>query len=167
MQTILNSKDRNQAFLKFLVLFLVTVTLCVLAVYFDYRLPVRENRVLQEEVALQRQQDVDQQKFAGKMQEALVLMDSVDKAGVNTEQIEIQFNGKLNDLSVLQLKDNTAYGLVDKAIIYRLSELWQAKKNQASLTEKAQHAEEAQNQVAQLQQQINTLNQTLATYQHK
>jgi hypothetical protein len=167
MQTILNSKDRNQAFFKFLVLFLVTVVLVVLAIYFDYRLPVRENKVLQEEVSLQRQQDVDQQKFAVKMQEALVLMDSVDKPGINVEQIEIQFNGKLNDLSVLQLKDNTAYGIVDKAVIYRLSELWQAKKNQASLSEKAQHAEEAQNQVTQLQAQIASLNQTLATYQHK
>lgn len=163
----MNSNDRNQAFLKFLALFLVTVTVVVLAVYFDYRLPVRENKVLQEEVSLQRQQDADQQKFVAKMQEAQALLDSLDKPGVNAEQIGIQFSGKINDLSVLQSKDNTVYGVMNKTIIYRLSDLWQAKKNQSILAEKAQHADEAQNQVNQLQQQIATLNQTLATYQHK
>jgi hypothetical protein len=163
----MNTKDRNQAFLKFLALFLVTVTIVIMAVYFDYRLPVRENKVLQEEVSLQRQQDADQQKFVAKMQEAQALLDSLDKPGVNAEQIGIQFSGKINDLSVLQSKDNTVYGLMNKTIIYRLSDLLQAKKNQAILAEKAQHADEAQNQVNQLQQQIATLNQTLATYQHK
>ncbi len=167
MQQILNTQDRNQAFLKFLVFFVVTVALVVLAIYFDFRLPVRENKVLLDEVNLQRQQDVDQSKFAGKMQECMVLLDSMDKAGVNAQQIELQLNGKLTDLNVLQLKDNTAYGIIDKAVIERLSELQQRKKEEAVLREKANRTDNAESQVNQLQEQIATLNQTLATIQHK
>jgi hypothetical protein len=167
MQQVLNANDRNQAFLKFLVFFVVTVVLVVVAIYFDFRLPVRENKVLLDEVNLQRQQDVDQAKFAGKMQECMVLLDSMDKGGVNAQQIELQLNGKLTDLNVLQLKDNTAYGIIDKAVIERLSELQQRKKEEAVLREKANRTDNAESQVNQLQEQIATLNQTLATYQHK
>jgi hypothetical protein len=167
MQQILNSKDRSQAFLKFLLFFLVTVVLVVLAVYFNYRLPVRQNKVLLDEVSLQRQQDLDQGKFATKMQEALVLLDSLDKPGVNAELVENEFNGKLSDLSVLQLKDNTANGIIDQTIIYRLSELLQRKKDMAVLSDKAKRTDEAEGQVTQLQTQIANLNATLATYQQR
>ncbi len=57
MQQVLNTNDRNTAFLKFLGFFVVTVVIVVVAVYFDYRLPTRENKVLLDEVNLQRQQD--------------------------------------------------------------------------------------------------------------
>jgi hypothetical protein len=167
MQTILNSKDRNQAFIKFLALFLVTVVLVVLAVYFDYRLPIRENKVLQEEVSLQRQQDIDEQKFTAKMQEVLVLIDSVDKAGVNLTQLESTFMGKLNDLEILQLKDNTVYGLMNKTIVNRLAELYTEKKSRLAMTEKANRTDAAEAQVAQLQTQLTTLNASLSNSQHR
>lgn len=162
MQTILNSKDRNQAFIKFLALFLVTVFLVVLAVYFDYRLPTRENKVLQEEVNLQRQQDIDEQKFTAKMQEVLVLIDSVDKPGVNVTQLESTFMGRLNDLQILQLRDNSVYGLMNKTIVNKLSELYNEKKSRVAFEEKANRADAAEAQVATLQAQMATLNATLS-----
>jgi cell division protein FtsL len=167
MQTILNSKDRNQAFLKFLILFLVTVVLVVFAVYFDYRLPIRENKVFQEEISLQRQQDIDQQKFAAKMQEVIVLIDSMDKPGTNATNLASQFTGKLNDLNILQLKDNTAYGVIDKNITVKLSELYEEKKTIANLTEKANRYDAAEAEVGRLQTENASLSQTIATYQHK
>jgi hypothetical protein len=167
MQQILNSKDRTQAFLKFLLLFVVTVVLVVVAVYFDYRLPVRENKVLLDEVTLQRQQDVDQAKFAAQMQEVTALLDSMDKPGANMGQLEQQLNGKLNDLNVLRLKENTAYGEIDNAVVDRLIELQERKKQEAVLKEKANRTDAAEAQVNNLTVQIETLNQTLATYQHK
>ncbi len=58
-------------------------------------------------------------------------------------------------------------GSSTKAVIERLSELQQRKKEQAVLREKANRTDNAESQVNQLQEQIATLNQTLATYQHK
>ncbi|MEO6963634.1 MAG: type VI secretion system TssO, partial [Puia sp.] len=110
MQQILNSQERNQAFVKFLVFFLLTVILVVTAVFFNYRLPVRENKMLQDEVDVQRQQEANQQKFVNRMQEAIVLLDSLDANNTNLEQINLQLNGKIAELAVLQQKDNTLYG---------------------------------------------------------
>ncbi len=154
MQQVLNKKDRNQTFLKFLFFFLLTTGLVVLAVYFDFRLPISENRVLQEEVSVRRQQDQDQEKFASKMQEAAALLDSLDKQGVNTDQLNSQLGGKLSELSVLQLKDNTSYGKIDKAIIDKFSELQQRKKDLKLLADKAGKAGDEEAQVANLQTQL-------------
>jgi len=128
MQQVLNSQERNQAFLKFLLFFLVTIVLIVTAVFFNFRLPTRELKILQSEADVQRTQEVNQQKFVGRMQEAILLLDSLDKKGVNFEQISLQVNSKMQELAVLQQKDNTIYGQMDKMIIDKLTDLQQAKR---------------------------------------
>lgn len=128
MQQVLNSQERNQAFFKFLLFFLVTIILIIGAVYFNYRMPTRENEMLQSEVDVQRTQDVNQQKFVSRMQEATALLDSLEKKGTNFEQIDLQLNSKMQELSVLQQKDNTIYGKMNKVIIDRLAELQQSKR---------------------------------------
>jgi uncharacterized protein (UPF0333 family) len=129
MQQVLNSQERNQAFLKFLLFFLVTIVLIVTAIFFNYRLPFSENKMLQSEVEVQRIQDVNQQKFVGRMQEAILLLDSMDKKNVNFDQINLLVNSKLQELAVLQQKDNTIYGKMDKMITDKLYDLQQAKKS--------------------------------------
>ena len=137
MQQVLNSKERNEAFLKFLVFFLVTLILVVLAIYFNFRLPVRENKMLQDEIETQRQQDMNQTKFVARMQEAVVLLDSLGKGGPNVDQINLQLNGKLAEIAGLQPKDNNLYGKMDKAIVEKFSELQSAKRALSALQEKA------------------------------
>jgi DNA repair ATPase RecN len=137
MQQVLNSKERNEAFLKFLVFFLVTLILVVVAVYFNFRLPVRENKMLQDEIETQRQQDMNQTKFVARMQEAIVLLDSLGKGGPNVDQINLQLNGKLAEIAGLQPKDNNLYGKMDKAIVEKFSELQSAKRTLSALQEKA------------------------------
>lgn len=128
MQQVLNSQERNQAFLKFLLFFLVTVVLIIAAIFFNYRLPIRENKMLQSEVDIQRTEDVNQQKFIGLMQDAIRLLDSMDKKGTNVAQIDLQVNSKLQELAALQQKDNSIYGQMDKMIIDKLGNLQQDKK---------------------------------------
>jgi Type VI secretion system, TssO len=136
MSQVLNAKDRNQAFLKFLLFFLATIILAIFAVYFDFRLPVRENKMLQDEINEQRQIDLNQEKFVSTMQEASVLIDSMDKAGPNLAQINLQLNQKLIDLNGLQLKDNSLSGKMDAAIVDKFLSLQQAKTKLQSLSEK-------------------------------
>ena len=137
MQQILNSQERTQAFIKFLVFFLITVALVILAVFFNYHLPSRENKMLQDEVDIQRQQETNQQRFVNKMQEAIILLDSLDVSNTNLEQINLQLNGKIGELAVLQQKDNTLYGKIDKVIVDRLQELQQKQRQLESLSDKA------------------------------
>jgi hypothetical protein len=129
MQQVLNSQERNQAFLKFLLFFLITVVLIITAVFFNFRLPVRENKMLQAEVDIQRTQDVNQQKFVSAAQEMVTLLDSLDKKGTNFEQVNLSINSKLQELAILQQKDNTIYGKMDKIMIDKLAELQQSKRS--------------------------------------
>lgn len=149
MQQVLNSKERNEAFLKFLLFFVVTLLLVILAIYFNFRLPVRENKMLQDEIETQRQQDMNQTKFVAKMQEAVILLDSLGKGGPGTEQINLQLNGKLAELSGLQLKDNNIYGKMDKAIVEKFSEL-------QSLKRRLQTLQEKEDQISRMEAELNT-----------
>lgn len=137
MQQVLNSKERNEAFLKFLIFFLVTLILVILAIYFNFRLPVRENKMLQDEIETQRQQDMNQSKFVARMQEAIVLLDSLGKGGPNVDQINLQLNGKLAEMAGLEQKDNNLYGKMDKAIVEKFTDLQLSKRTLSSLQEKA------------------------------
>src|SRR5882757_10755206 len=148
MQQVLNSKERNEAFLKFLLFFVVTLILVILAIYFNFRLPVRENKMLQDEIETQRQQDMNQTKFVAKMQEAVILLDSLGKGGPGTEQINLQLNGKLAELSGLQLKDNNIYGKMDKAIVEKFSDL-------QSLKRRLQTLQEKEDQISRMEAELN------------
>jgi len=67
----LNSQERLSAFAKFLVAFLITVIIIVMAVFFDYRVPVAQNKQLIEQNAALQQSS----KLA---QDALYKMDSLN-----------------------------------------------------------------------------------------
>jgi len=160
----LNSQDRNQAFLKFLLFFLVTLVLAILAVYFDYRLPIRENRMLQEEAGLQRNQDENQDKFAVKMGEAVLLLDSLDKPGGNPEQVDDAISGKLTELSQLRIDDNTSYGKIDKAVVDQFYSLQRAKKQLRETMAKAAQANQYESQLNDLRTQLTQANADLDAY---
>ena len=46
---ILNKKERTSAFLLFLLMFIITTGVLFFAVFFNYRLPLKENEVLKNE----------------------------------------------------------------------------------------------------------------------
>jgi len=61
MPSVLNHKERNRAFLKFLFFFIISVWLIVGAIYFDMRIPYKENDVLREQVTRYRNQTIAQE----------------------------------------------------------------------------------------------------------
>ncbi len=147
MQQVLNSQERNQAFLKFLLFFLITVVLVIAAIFFNFRLPVRENKMLQSEVDIRRVQDVNQEKFAAKMQDVTHYLDSLKKSTANFEQIGLLVNSKLGELSVLQQNDLTIYGRIDKIIV---TELYDLQQQITALHEQGANAEKLQNMQTEL-----------------
>jgi hypothetical protein len=162
MQQVLNSKERNEAFLKFLLFFLVTVILIVLAVFFNYRLPRSENKVLQEEVNIQRQQETVQAKFVTKMTEAIALLDSMDKGTTNVEQINSQLTGKLTEMELLRQKDDpSSYGRMHNAILNKLFDLQQSKASVRDLRKKADLYNSSQEELNTVKSQLAAANNEL------
>ena len=147
MQQVLNSQDRNQAFLKFLLFFIITVILIIVAIFFDYRMPIRENRMLQDEVDVQRQRETNQQKFVQKLDEVLPLLDSIGTSGANNEILKVQVSGKINDLSGLQENSNTVTGKMNKVIIEKLTELMNNKNQLMEMDTKVRKYDELQTEL--------------------
>lgn len=128
MQQILNSKERKDAFLKFLTFFLVTVALVVTAVYFNFRLPLQQNKKLQEEKVLYNMQEDTQGRFVAVMNNTLGLLDSLDNDRVNRDIITAQIEVKVKEMETIRPKDMSAYSKMNKVIIEKITELKENKK---------------------------------------
>lgn len=164
IQKILNSQERTQAFLKFLLFFFITITLVVIAVFFNFRLPLKDNKSLRDRIAIQRQEEMSQEKFAENMDKALLYLDSLDRDKKNTESIDILLKGKIADLSILQQKTYTPYGRMNKIIVEKLIELKNQKLQLFKLTDKAsamteieQKLQYAETQLAEKQKEIDAM----------
>jgi hypothetical protein len=117
MSSVLNSKERNRAFLKFLFFFIISVWLIVGAVYFNMQVPYKENNVLREQVTRYRNQSIAQEKFVSSMDQAKVLIDSLKQPGVNSMYLNQQIAGKLRELTDLQYKDSSMYSRMNKNVL--------------------------------------------------
>jgi len=123
MQQVLNSHQRTQAFLKFLLFFVLTTVLIISAIYFNFRVPVKENNYLQGKLDKQLKADAEQVKFVAKMEEAVVLLDSLDR----TDQVDI-ISGKLSrligEMDDLKLNSgNVLYNKMNNAIVSKFMDL--------------------------------------------
>ena len=167
MQQVLNSRERNAAFLKFLLFFIITVILIVWAIFFDFRLPTKENRSLREKVNTQIQQEADQKKFVSLMNEAVSLLDSMDKNnGSKIEQINAQLISKINnEMRALPESGNSMDKAMNKTLIEKLDELRVKKKALQSLSDVQSKLDKLQTDLDNCNQKLQTANMTIQGYQ--
>lgn len=131
MLQVLNARERNEAFLQFLLFFLLTTALIVGAVYFNFAVPQTEKKQLREEVFDFRSENFDQQKFVTEMEGSRRLLESYDslsKIGKSTVRVEEQLRQSLVDLKKLSKgEDSSAYGKLNNTVIYAFAELKETK----------------------------------------
>lgn len=116
MAHVLNRQERNQAFWKFLFFFLLSTAMIVGAVYFDVRIPSKDNEILREQVFRYKNQQVAQEKFVKSMDDARQLIDSLNKPGANAAYLNLQVNAKIRELADLQYKDSSMYSRLNKNV---------------------------------------------------
>src|SRR5438093_495212 len=81
MEQILNAKIRNQAFGKFILFFVITVAIVVMAVYFNFiGVPANENQLLREKVRSYEDQTYRQEQFLTAMETSKKLIDSMGRS---------------------------------------------------------------------------------------
>ncbi len=130
-----NSKARTTSFLKFLALFLVTVTMIVTAVYFNYKVPAKENALLKDQAKLIKSDKEFQSGFFDEMQSIKRMMDSLD--GVNSRGfLDQELSSQLVDLKQkIPTKDSTYLYDMHQSIIELYVELHDAKKELHALSD--------------------------------
>jgi hypothetical protein len=95
---ILNKKERLSAFLLFLLMFVVTTGVLFAALFYNYKLPLRENEVLRQENDKILTQFNFQKQFSEKIEEISVMVDSLDKAPESFQFIEQKITFELVEL---------------------------------------------------------------------
>lgn len=113
-----NSTERRNAFLKFLALFLVTLLTVVYAVYFNYKIPVKENALLKEKVKQVETEMAFQNKFTKEMKAIKAMIDSLDVKGQNIPYQKNLISARLVDLQkTIPANDSTInYDMYDNII---------------------------------------------------
>lgn len=90
-----NTKERNIAFLKFILLFVATSGLIVMAVFFGTQLPVKENAYLRDKMRKLEAQVQTERQFAQKMEGIKSLLDSMDVPNVNADYMQQLISSEL------------------------------------------------------------------------
>ena len=143
MQKPINTSERNSAFWKFFLFFVLTVVMVTTAVYFDFRLPHKENEILKGKAESMRLQNMEQEKITNSFIEAKKLIDSIEKEGVNVKYISDMVAQKLGDLNKLNIGDSSIQGKMNRVVTTVFFDY-------NALKGKTTNVVDAQNQVAEL-----------------
>jgi len=155
MLQVLNSKERNQAFLQFLLFFLLTTALIVGAVYFNFAVPQTEKNYLREEVKRSRQDLTQQQVFIVNMLEAKKFLDSLNKPAANTDVVNSELSERITGMNKSRYPaDTSSYGQLNNAIITAYIDMQASKKQLKTLADKDR-------QILDLKEEINSYIQKL------
>ncbi|QJB35838.1 hypothetical protein HF324_32760 [Chitinophaga oryzae] len=142
---VLNKQERTASFLWFLLFFVVTVALFVLAIFFNYQVPSRENASLRKELTAFRQEQAFQAEFLQKLDKVKHNLDSINLPNQNANYMDQVIAGSLAEMRNSIPKDVvTHYALYDNIVQACLSlqqtkqqlrELQNAQQNIAGLKE--------------------------------
>jgi uncharacterized protein HemX len=161
MQKPLNARERNNAFLKFLLFLLITVAMICGAVYYDFDIPHKENRLLKERVEQNRIQTMAQEKFTNKLVEVKQMMDSAGKPGVNTLYLNQVVMAKLKELTELQFIDSTIQAKMNRTVLSTYIDYNKVKTEMVNMGDAPNVIAELKSRNDQLQRDIDQLRRDL------
>ncbi len=78
MSKAINSKEHDAAFIKFLLLFILTVAMVAGALYFNFQTPQKELQILRERSDLLRDQNLAQENYKRTLLEAMDIINRLD-----------------------------------------------------------------------------------------
>ena len=165
MAHVLNQKERNQAFLKFLFFFLLSTTLVVATVYFDVNIPTKDNEILREQVSRYKNQEMAQEKFAKSMDDTKQMIDSLSKPGANAVYLNQDIAGRIRQLADLQYKDSSMFSRLNKNVIDVFLRYQIAVNSGIQMGDLPQQLAEFKAKYEQSQRDLNEANQTIQAYQ--
>ena len=123
MEQVLNASQRNEAFVKFTVFFVLTIAVIIAAVYFNFRVPAEDNRQLRDKLSNHENQ---QEKFLMAMETSKKLIDSMGKSQQYSALLDKEIANHLIVVKNLADQSNGIYGTMNKevfSLFYDYSEL--------------------------------------------
>lgn len=129
-----NRKARRNSFLKFFLLFIVTVLIIVVALFFDFKImPFKENKVLREQAAQIEKEIQFQEGFSEDIKMLKGMVDSLDIPGQNRAFMNSMLSAQIVKLQEkIPVKDSTYRYDMYNNIIWSFAEIQKLKEQVAS-----------------------------------
>ncbi|MCH6234207.1 type VI secretion system TssO [Cognataquiflexum rubidum] len=164
MKNILNSKERNNAFVIYLLSFVITVAIIVTAVYFNSLIPNAENAHLRERIGDYENQVFIQQKFVEAMVESKALNDSLQILGHVHPLIERNLTENLRNMDLQE--GGELYGVINKDIFNFMYDYTVLNKKLINLHEELQDIESLKDELSRAKQELEEANRSLDAYRN-
>ena len=120
----LNKKDRTNAFLKFLAIFIFGILIVLIPFYFLIRLPEKVEEVKTEELTgFEHQIEFQRDYFAVQMDSVRALLDMFRTPGIDFDRLSATIGMLLADMESKIAKDESWRGQMNKNIIETYSDL--------------------------------------------
>lgn len=132
-----NSKARRSSFLKFLLLFILTVSIIVVAFYFDFKvMPFKENKVLRTQVSLVEKEVRFQEDFSQDIKTLRGMVDSLDIPGQNRAFLNSMLSAQIVRLKEkIPVRDSTYRYEMYNNIIWSFAEIQKLKDQLSSYSD--------------------------------
>jgi len=159
---ILNKKERTSAFLLFLLMFIITTAVLILALFYNYKLPLKENEVLKSENDKILNEFNFQKKFSDKIEHISVLVDSLDKSPESFQFTEQTINFELVHLKeAIPAESDKTLRLYDNVIL-TITDLVNAKRLLLQVNDSKKQIDELNNQIKSYEEENKDLMRELA-----
>ena len=150
-----NLKERRNRFLKFILLFLLTVSTIVALVFFNFRIPKKENNLLKTQAKAIKKEMAFQNEFTKKMKSLRNMIDSLDIPGQNISFQKSLINSKLVELQkTIPTKDSTYRYDMYTSIVKLHSDFVEAK-------DRLRDLKEAESTIAEYKDELETCRKNL------
>ena len=170
----LNTKERNDAYASFLVFFLITIALLLLAVFFAYQVPFKENERMRSQLKRYDHETEFMNSFLVKMTETKGLLDSVNLPTAQAPVIDGKIAEQIKQMGSMVSGDSIRDKRVYENIIQTVIGLQDAKKLLRTSSATETDLGSVQQQLNDLRMQLNLCEQqktqmqtTLMMYQNQ
>jgi len=119
MTQISNAKQRNRAFGKFFLFFILSVIAIVAAAFFNFQMPRAENKLLKNKLQTYEATGSASQNFKQTLTRVKNMIDSLDKQGSTMEVYDRQITVVLADLKAMSASDELNKTISDGLDQYR------------------------------------------------
>lgn len=148
---ILNKKERFNAFMLFLVMFFITTGVLITAIFFNFKLPLKENEVLKRENDKMNAQFTFNKEFSEKIEEIGKLIDSLDKAPESFQFISQSINYELVELKEKIPNDSIVNPALYQNFIITTSEYVNTKKKLFLINDSKKEVDDLKDDLKELQ----------------
>lgn len=163
----LNVKERRKAFISFFLLFLLTSSLVVTIVFFNFKVPEKENKYLHNKLIYLKLEEKNLTLFANEMEKVKSLIDSIGIKGTNVEFTEqlITTNLALMTNNYVK-KDSSLHSKMYSNIISTYMDLEYAKLELLNLEDAKTDIEDYIKLVEELREDLDEKQRALDIYRH-